>query len=342
MAIAQIPFKRFIILALTLSLLAMPAAADEPCADAPLQHGFYAFFDPISYSADDDPAADDFNLHLGYEADLLSALENMEGAGLAFERRGIGVWDEIWLHAASPDVDIISGGMTILDTRTRDADGVERIRFTTGHITFRQSLLVRAEDAEAFSSHDKLHSGVRVAALPGTTGEKRLLQLTGYVDEAGVLLEGARIETPAGEIVADGSADFVITAGGESPDLRERLSLSPPLESMPQVIYFSNEAGRPPMEDALAAGEVDAVARGAIGNQAAAHESDGAFVVTALDDAIENGGFALDLADEALAACLDEKLAWLTDDRRIGVGEWLADPAVFMGRAELWNKGEAQ
>ena len=337
MRFALIHMMRALLFLIAIALFTLPAMADAACADETLRLGFYAFFDPISYSADSDLEADEFNTHLGYEADLTSALEAMEGAGLAFERRGIGVWDEIWLRAAGDDFDVISGGITILDSRTFDAEGVERIRFTSGHITFRQSLLVRAEDAAALDSHDKLHSGVRVGALAGTTGEKRLLQLTGYVDEAGVLLAGARIETADGELIADGSADYVITAGGESPGLSERLSLHPPVESMPQVIYFRDEAGDPGMEAALAAGEVDALARGAIGNQAAAHASDGAFVVTALDEAIENGGFALDVADEALAACLNDKIDWLTDERRISVAEWLENPLVFMERAAIWN-----
>ena len=333
----QSRFMQTLIAIAAAALFCQPAMAQDACADETLKLGFYAFFDPISYSAEDDLESEDFDRHMGYEADLISALEAMEGAGLTFDRRGIGVWDEIWLRAASDDFDIISGGITILESRTRDSDGVERIRFTSGHITFQQSLLVRAEDAAELDSHDKLHSGVRVGALAGTTGEKRLLQLTGYVAEDGVLLAGSRIETADGALIADGSADYVITAGGESPELSERLSLSPPLETMPQVIYFSDETGNPGMEAALAAGEVDALARGAIGNQAAAHASDGAFVVTALDEAIEDGGFALDVEAEALAACLNDKINWLTDERRISVPEWLENPLLFMERAALWN-----
>ena len=52
-----------------------------PCTDGNrvLKVGFYAYFAPVSYSADPDPSSPGFNVHLGYEADLLTALEAMEG-----------------------------------------------------------------------------------------------------------------------------------------------------------------------------------------------------------------------------------------------------------------------
>ena len=44
-----------------------------------LEYGFFALFEPISYSASPDPGAEAFDEHLGYEADLLNALEAMDG-----------------------------------------------------------------------------------------------------------------------------------------------------------------------------------------------------------------------------------------------------------------------
>ena len=335
----RVRLVRILVALCAITLLRLPAAAETPpaCADEPLKLGFYASFDPVSYSADSDPESDGFDEHLGYEADLLSALEAMDGAGLAFERAGIGLWDDIWLRAATPDYDIVAGGITILESRTRDAAGEERIVFTAGHVTFRQSLLVRAADVKSLDSHDKLGSDDRVAALPGTTGEQRLLQLTGYVDEAGALLAGTIIETPDGELVADGSGDFVITAGFATQELLDRRGLQPPVDSMPQVVYVSGAGGEAEALAALADGDIDAFARGEIGNLTVAKTHDGAFIVTALDDAIENGGFALGLEDAALADCLDEKIGWLTDERRIGISDWLEDAEVFMKRAEAWN-----
>ena len=54
--------------------------------------------------------------------------------------------------------------------------------------------------------------------------------------------------------------------------------------------------------------------------------------MTALDPEIELGGFAFDKDDEALAACVDDRLNWLTNDRR-------ADP-LSCSVQRLWNATE--
>ncbi len=307
----------------------------ESCTegDRTLAVGFYAFFDPVSHSADPDPASDGFNTHLGYEADLLTALEAMEGAGLSFTRRGIAPWDDIWLQSAGPEYDIVGGGITILDSRTRNAAGEEVVSFTSGHVKFRQSLLVRTEDAGRIASHSDLTGDTRVGVLADTTGERRLLELTGLVDADGVFAAGTRIETDAGTLTADGSTDYTIDFAAESPGLKGRRHLYPPSEDMPEVVYLGDETGESELLAALRAGEVDALARGEVGNLEAARESDGAFAVTALDDAVELGGFTLAIEDAQLRSCLDEKINYLTDDRRIGYAEWVADPEVFIRRA---------
>ena len=313
--------------------------ATGPCTDGTrvLKVGFYAHFAPVSYSADEDPASTAFNTHLGYEADLLTALEAMEGAGLTFSRTAIPEWEGIWLKSAEPTYDIIGGGITILESRRQDATGMPVVTFTSGHITFRQTLLVRAEDAERLSTHAALNSEVRVGVLPSTTGEARLLQLTGFVEADGALLSGTRIETRDRAVVADGTAAYTITAAGASPNLVGRQHLYPPTETMPQVIYLGDVLGEAELLEALVAGRIDAIARGEIGNQDAAHASHSELVVTAFDEQIEYGGFTLALEDADLAACIDEKLDYLTDNKSIGYGEWLQDPSVFMKRAKQWN-----
>ena len=280
-----------------------------------------------------------FNIHLGYEADLLSALEALEGAGLSFARHGIAAWDGIWLLAARPQYDLVGGGITILDTRTRDADGRKAVVFTSGHLAFRQSLLVRSEDAERLAGYGDLTGGVRVGVLAGTTGEARLLALTGLATADGVLAAGVRVDTPQGTVVADGSAAYVITAAGESPSLAGRQHLHPPSQALPQVVYLGDTAGEAELLEALRAGRIDAVARGTIGNTDAAHASGGVFVVTAVDTAAEHAGFTVAAEDAALAACLDANIDWLTNGRRIGYPEWRQDPSVFMQRATAWNQG---
>ena len=302
-----------------------------------LRAGFYAFFAPVSYSADEDPSSPGFDTHLGYESDLLTALEAMRNTGLSFSRSGIAPWDDIWLRPDGPEYDLVSGGITILDSRTRDAGGNQVVTFSTGYIAFRQSLLVRAEDASRFSDYDQLTSEVRVGALANTTGESRLLEITGLVGEDGVLAAGVRVETPGGTVVADGSAGYFITSAGESPLLAKRLRLHPPAAGAPQIVYLGDDLGEAELITALRNGDIDAIARGEIGNSDAAHASGGALVVAALDDRVEWGGMVLSADDTELIACLNERIDWLTDHRSIGYAQWRADPAVFMSRAEAWN-----
>ncbi len=323
----------FIALAAALTFAACSGAPE------PLQVGFYAYFAPMSYSADEDPNAAGFNTHQGYEADLLSALEAMDGAGFAFQRRAIPEWPDIWLKsAAGADFDIVGGGITIKEARTKDAGGNVAVAFTNGHVAFRQSLLVRSADANRLATHSDLTADVRVGALAGTTGESRLLQLTGLADDAGVLAAGSRIETPAGEVTADGSADYTITAAGASAALDGRRQLHPPDDTMPQVVYLGDELGEAELLDALRSGDIDAIARGEIGNSDAAHQSGNAFVVTALDPAIEYGGFTVAAGNADLLTRLNRHLDYLTDNRRIGYAEWLADPTIFMQRAAAWER----
>ena len=176
---------RLAFLAVTLSMLAACSTADhgqaQACGteDKMLNLGFYAHFAPVSYSESDDPSSPLFNVHKGYEADLLRAVEAMDHPKLSFNRRAIAQWDDIWLQAASPQYDIVGGGITILDCRTRDSQGNQAVAFTSGHIGFRQSLLVRREDAGRLAAYSDLTGDVRVGALAGTTGEHRLLELVG-------------------------------------------------------------------------------------------------------------------------------------------------------------------
>lgn len=304
---------------------------------APLTLGFYAYFEPISYSLQEDPESMAFNDQGGYEADLITALEAVEGAKLSFNRRGIRDWPGIWLLSSQPGYDVVSGGITILDERTKDAQGQPAVAFTRGHVAFRQSLLVRNGEVERFDSYDKLTSDARVGALAGTTGEARLLQLVELADENGVLAPGVRVETPAGTVTADGTDAYVVTASDASPSLEGRTLLLPPDDARPQVVYLGYERGEAELLDALRNGAVDAVARGEIGNSQAAYTAGEAFAISVLDSLVEYGGFTVDADDTELLGCLDDFLDWLTDGRQIGFPEWQADPMVFLKRAREWS-----
>lgn len=306
--------------------------------DRRLTYGFFADFRPVSFSENQDPDSPAFNGHRGYEADLLTALETMADAGLAFDRRGISTWPDIWLRPAGPDHDFVGGGITILESRTRDAHGVEQVAFTSGHIAFRQSLLVRAEDAQRYASHDDL-GPARVAVLGGTTGEHRLLVLTGVVGAAGNLAAGTAIHLADGtSLTADGSAHYQITAAGSSENLANRVRIEGPTGTVREVLIMATDQDQ---LDALASGRVDALARGELGNREASRNANSRLVVTALDSAVEYGGFAFDRDDRELAACVDARINYLTDNRRIGFAEWLDDSQAFLKRARYWNATEA-
>ena len=312
------------VLALALALVACAGG------ERTLTFGFYSDFRPVSY------ADGSSKTHMGYEADLLTALEAMDGFGPSFERRPIEQWDGIWLKSAEPDYNVVGGGITVLDSRTRDHEGNLAVAFTNGHVAFRQSLLVRSEDAERLARHSDLTSEVRVGVLAGTTGEARLLQLAGLADAQGVLAPGVRAITPAGEVTADGSSAYTITAAAASASLAGRRTLVPPGADAPQVVYLGGELGDVELLDALRNGTIDALARGEVGNREAAR--DDGLVVTALDTEVEYGGFTVAAGDEELLRKLNEHIDWLTDSRRIGYAEYLADQDVFMKRAEAWNR----
>ena len=320
-----------------------PPPATDPmgarCTEAGriLEYGFFAHFEPISHGASPDPGAAAFDEHLGYEADLLNALEAMDGAGLAFRRRGIHVWPGIWLLPSTPDYDLVGGGIAIREQRTLDASGMPAISFTSGHIEFGHSLLVRAADAERLAEYSDLTGDDRVGVAAETTNEARFLQIVGLIDDDGVLLAGTRVTTPAGIVVADGSDAYRIAASGSSPNLAKRMHLEPPSPELPEVVFFGADSIQTGQPEALANGEVDALAGDSIFNGIIEGKWAGALVVTAIDTEFDLGGFTLDQDEEALLACLDDKLDYLTDERSIGFAEWLANPAVFLERAEAWT-----
>ena len=313
--------------------LATPAAQQCEARDEPLQFGFYYDYAPLSYSENRDADAPGYNRHRGYEADLLTALEALEDAGLVFERRAIGYWASqdppIWLLSSTPDFDVIGGGIIILEDRTKNAEGETAIAFTTSHLAVRQSMLVRAEDAERLRDHALLTSDVKVGVLGGTTGEAGMLRLTGYVDGTGVLTKGARIE-----IVADGTDNVRITAGLRRTQLAAWRFLHPPDENLPTIVYMDEGEQLAALTD----GRIDVIARDEVVLSLAASQSDGAFVVTGVDAASsEHGGFSVDVDDTGLLACFNERIPWLTAGGNIGYPEWRQDNSVFAQRATLWN-----
>ena len=144
-------------------------------------------------------------------------------------------------------------------------------------------------------------------------------------------LHAARSEPDVGPTFRGRSA---ISAGfalprdaGQRPALRGDATTA---AGQPHTVAFSQP-------DALANGQVDALAGDKILNSTLEAMWAGVLVVTAVDTVVDLGGFALDQDEEALLACLDDRLNYLTDERSIGFAEWLANPAVFQERAEAWT-----
>ena len=311
--------------------------AGTDASERTVRFGFYAFFEPISAAADPDPGAGRFREYVGYEADLLSAMELMDGLGLRFDRTPIAEWPRIWLLPTRDDFDMVGGGITILDSRRLDASGDAVITFTRPHVEFRQSLLVRSEDADRLPNHDALGNTHAVGVLAATTGEARLLQLLGTADAQGLLAAGTRVHTPTGVVIVESDDTLSISAAEASPELQHRTRLMPADPTQPTVVYLGDDSGEAVLLEALRDGRVDAVARGTIGNTRAALDSGGQFAVTALDDRVEFGGFAVGVGDTELLDKLNDAVAWLTDAGRIGIGEWLANGEVFNDRARAWQ-----
>ena len=317
----------------------------ETCAGREIDVGFYADFVPLSHSLDNQgpPYSESYNAHRGYEADLLTAVEALENPDLSFARRALAPhkntqgrtfpFADIWLLAAEPSFDLIGGGITIREDRTRNADGQQVVAFTSGHVAFRQSLLVRSGHAQRIGEHGDLTDNDVVSVHRGTTGEERLLQLVGIVDEHGVLIAGTHIVTPTETLTADGSAAYTISSAMSSSHLVERQRIIPPAP-LPQVVIHASEQEQ---LDALRDREVTAVARGNIGNSDSAAGSKGAFEVTALDSQVEYAGFAVDAADTELLVCLNAAIAMVTADGGIGYLEWATNPMVFLERARVLN-----
>ena len=150
----------------------------------------------------------------------------------------------------------------------RNAAGEVVVSFTSGHVRFRQSLLVRVRGCGADNlllRSDQATCGWECWRT--RRGERRLLELTGLVDADGVFVAGTRIETVAGTLTANGSADYTIDFAAESPESgRSASPVTRPSEDMPQVVYLGDETGESELLEALREAEIDALARGEVGN----------------------------------------------------------------------------
>ena len=314
-------------------------SAREAVADRPPQrvtYGFYTDYRPVSYAATQDASDPAFQRALGYEPDLIEGIEALANGKLAFNRIGIGnPFSGIWYRAADDRFDIVGGGITALEQRTFDADGTRVIRFGSSHLSFQQSLLVRA--MSSISGYGDLTGEHRVGVFRGTTGEETLLRLTGIENADGELLSGTRVELTDGSVIVagePGSAEALrITASGASDLVSARLRLIPASDTLPEVRYYDSDGEQ---IEALAEGEIDAVAGDEIGHRSAASAVPGLRVTAPADIAAEQSGFSYAATPEGdrLRNAMDAFIGCLTANRSIGFQQWSeSDGNVFLQRA---------
>ena len=313
-------------------------AGREMLADLPamrVNYGFYTDFNPMSYSI-----ASAVDQPMGYEPDLVAALETFSKGKLSFDPLGIGnPFSGIWLKAAQEPYDMVGGGITALPERTRDANGRQVIRFGVAHISFRQSLLVRSESA--LNRHADLTSEHHVGVLRGTTGEKRLLELTGIIDAEGFLRSGTQVQLAGGDVLIAGEPDsraaLRIAAGTGSVAIATRVRLTPAGDDRPEVLYFNSDSEQ---LNALLEGVVDAVARGELGNRVTARDTP-ALRVTAIDtEGSEWGAFSYPHtpAGNALRRAMNSAITCLTANGTIGFSQWFeSGGTIFSERAREWR-----
>ena len=317
-------------------------AARETLADFPamrVNYGFYADFKPVSYSLVPVPLYLSFHQPRGYEPDLAAAVETFSRGRLSFNTLGIGnPFSGIWLKAAQEPYDMVGGGITALPERTRDADGRQVIRFGVGHISFRQSLLVRSESV--IDQHDDLTSEHRVGTYRGTTGEKQLLELTGIIDAVGFLRAGTRVQLADGTLLTAGppgsESALLIAASTGSAAIATRVRLTPPGDDQPEVLYFDSDGEQ---TGALLEGAVDAVAGDEFGNRFTARDTPG-LRVTAIVGSNERGAFSYPdtPAGDALREAMNAAITCLTANGNTGFAEWFdSDGTIFATRAEEWR-----
>ncbi len=325
-----------------------PSSIPAASSSRTVSLAFYAHYAPVSSSLDPRPGTAGFDLHTGYEADLLDAVEAMAGIGVTFLHHGVDDWAGIWLLPTAEGIDMACGGITIDPGRTRGADREAAVQFTDGHIEFRQSLLVRAADADRLDTYDALGGDDTVGVQTATTGESRLLQLIGVADDDGRLAEGAVavIDSETGgndstTVEAAANGNLRISPSGASVQLDGRVRLIPADSSKPEVVYL-DRLRSPGLDtadtsasqiDALRNGTVDAIAQGIVETTAAAAAYGDEFAVSVVDGRVETGGCTVADDDTDLADRMNTALGWLTDHGEIGFEEWADNPNVFTERA---------
>lgn len=311
------------------------------------QVAFYTDFEPISYAEDRDPTHPAFNQPEGYEIDLLKAIEAIPNSNMTFVFHPVKVWDGIWLKPyTDPQIDIAMGGITREDKRLHNEKGETVIAATHKTTQFKQSLLMKAEEAKRIKNHVDLTCAYVVGAVRGTTGEYRYLAQAEVVTdlETGDLKKGMTVVLDdKSHVTSDGTLSIY------DPKIASRSMLIPTDCELPVTKYFTAEDSMIP---ALEDGFIDAIARGYIGNKLVADRSAGKFVVNAVyslecpkQESItcskkEESVFFVKASNQQLREQLNDYIDYLTKYGEIGYDDWAANKNVFLERAKDYEKNQ--
>jgi ABC-type amino acid transport substrate-binding protein len=309
------------------------------------QVAFYSDFEPISYSANRDPSAPEFNHAKGYEVDLLKAMQAIPGSNMTFVFHGVKKWDNIWLSPyTNTKIDIAIGGISREDRRLLNKEGKQVLANTHKTTQFKQSLLMNAKESTHIKKHEDLTCAYVIGAVRGTTGEYRYLVQANIIED----LDKGQIKKGITVVLEDKS---FITSNGylsiHDPKITTRSMLIPPDCSLPITKYFVAEDSMIP---ALKDGYIDAIARGYIGNKLVADKSNGKFTVNAIyslecpkQESItcsksEESVFFVKIENKELIDKLNQYIDYLTDNGKIDYDAWTSNNNVFMERAKNYEK----
>lgn len=300
-----------------------------------INYGFYTDFNPLSYSNTQDINSPYYNIPIGYEPDLINAISILTNHQLEFTAVPLGnPFANIWLKSYEfPELDMVGGGITILEDRRYNLDLSSQplINFGIGHIEFRQSLLVQF--SSTIRTHADLDAGDTVGVIRGTTGESRFLQLVGLTDSSGYLAPNTTVITDTNETIITDQRTHKISASYSTTEIENRIHISSSDTGAPTVVYYTSEQAQ---IEALSNFMVDAIARGEIGNTIAASASNGSLKVTAIDTSdFEEAGFSYPNTAEGdiLKNFMNAAIMCITSNGTIGFNDWYTDKSIFLNRA---------
>jgi ABC-type amino acid transport substrate-binding protein len=200
-----------------------------------LKVGFYSNRAPISASKSLDAEDWKFNEPVGYEADILKAVQSMPNSQFEFEFVGIESDENIWLRSKD-EFDLVCGGIVIDKEKEIDAENNRVVQFTEGHLHLRQSLLVKKKNRKKFNSLKSFDAKNSIGVVAKSRSERKLLEELGYLNKNGELVAGVTL-TNKGNKKLTIKKPIKLT----HKKFRNRVQLSWPDNNLPIIKFGQNE-----------------------------------------------------------------------------------------------------